>query len=119
MVWCDEAVVYDQVPESRLSKDWVLRRALTERQFGCSRGRRTLDRAQWQDSRRSSGLARGSVRMAAGVLKLGAGSVAGSLALRAQGSRTVARGAGMASAAFGYVYSEYRRSEETGLTFRC
>ena len=110
MVWCDEAVVYDQVPESRLSKDWVLRRALRS---GNSAVRVDVELSTGLSGKiraRSSGLARGSVRMAAGVIKLGAGSVAGSLALRAQGSRTVARGAGMASAAFGYVYSEYRRS---------
>ena len=28
MVWCDEAMVVDNVPAGRLTRDWVLRRAL-------------------------------------------------------------------------------------------
>lgn len=109
MVWCDEAVVVDRVPESRLTRQWVLRRALRS---GNSAVRVSLELAGGILGKgvvRARSLALGFVRILGGITRLVLGTVAGSVSLRARGLRTLARGAGMASGAFGYVYSEYRR----------
>ena len=57
----------------------------------------------------TGGTLQGSVRLLGGSSRLAAGLVTGSVAQRAKGMRTAARGLGMAAGAFGYVYSEYRR----------
>ncbi|TAP44400.1 glycosyltransferase [Arthrobacter sp. S39] len=109
MLWCDEAVVVDRVPAGRLTRDWVLRRALRS---GNSAARVSLELEQKAGPRlaaRGSSLASGVVRLAGGSAQLTAGLVTRSAAHQARGLRTVARGLGMASGAFGYVYKEYRR----------
>ncbi|MEO5779321.1 glycosyltransferase family 2 protein [Arthrobacter sp. PAMC25284] len=109
MLWCDEAVVVDRVPTSRLTRSWVLRRALRS---GNSATRVSLELAENIGTRaaaRGSSLAAGAVRLIGGFGRLTVGALTGSAAHQAMGLRTAARGLGMASAAFGYVYSEYRR----------
>ncbi|OFI38954.1 glycosyl transferase family 2 [Arthrobacter sp. SW1] len=109
MLWCDEAAVIDRVPESRLTRSWVLRRALRS---GNSAARVSLELAENTAEKvlvRARHLASGTVRIAGGGARLLAGAVTGSMSLRARGLRTIARGTGMASGAFGYVYSEYKR----------
>lgn len=109
MLWCDEAVVVDRVPAARLTRDWVLRRALRS---GNSAARVSLELPGNPAARlaaRGVSLASGSIRLLGGSTRLAAGLVTGSAAQRAKGMRTAARGLGMASGAFGYIYSEYRR----------
>jgi succinoglycan biosynthesis protein ExoM len=111
MVWCDEAVVWDIVPASRLTRSWVLRRAFRS---GNGHSRVALER--------TTGLARtlararltldGAVRVVGGAARWLVGLATGSLGRRARGRRTIARGAGMVSGAYGYVYAEYRRAPE-------
>jgi glycosyltransferase involved in cell wall biosynthesis len=110
MLWCDEAVVVDRVPAGRLTRDWVLRRALRS---GNSAARVSLELEQKAGPRlaaRGSSLASGVVRIAGGAAQLTAGLVTRSTSHQARGLRTVARGLGMATGAFGYVYNEYRRT---------
>ncbi|HZV26813.1 MAG TPA: hypothetical protein VFG00_11030, partial [Acidothermaceae bacterium] len=52
---------------------------------------------------------RGVLRTASGVGQYLVGFVVRNTARRARGLRTAARGVGMVSGAYGYVYSEYRR----------
>ncbi|SKB61602.1 Glycosyltransferase, GT2 family [Arthrobacter sp. 49Tsu3.1M3] len=109
MLWCDEAMVVDRVPSSRLTRSWVLRRALRS---GNSAARVGLELAAGPTARlraRGVSLGSGSVRLAGGTARLAAGLISGSVQQQARGMRTAARGLGMASGAFGYVYSEYRR----------
>ena len=109
MLWCDEAVVVDRVPASRLTRRWVLRRALRS---GNSAARVDLELAAGMAARlgaRGASLGSGSVRFVGGSARLAAGLISGSVRQQAQGMRAAARGLGMASGAFGYVYSEYRR----------
>lgn len=111
MLWCDEAVVVDRVPASRLTRGWVLRRALRS---GNSAARVDLELAAAALPRlaaRFASLGSGSVRLLGGAARFGTGLATGSSAHQAMGLRTAARGLGMASGAFGYVYSEYRRRE--------
>jgi hypothetical protein len=110
MVWCDEALVVDMVPPSRLTRDWVLRRALRS---GNSWSRVSLEMADKpvdQLVARARVLAPGVLRLVGGAARFGLGLATRSMEHQAKGLRTAARGAGMASGAFGYVYSEYRRS---------
>ena len=109
MVWCDEAVVVDKVPHGRLSRGWVLRRALRS---GNSASRVSLELSR--DGIHNLGvrlrlLGPGTVRLAGGGLRYLAGVLSRSLPHEAKGLRTAARGLGMVSGALGYVYSEYRR----------
>ncbi|WAP51160.1 glycosyltransferase family A protein [Arthrobacter sp. ATA002] len=110
MLWCDEAVVVDRVPESRLTRAWVLRRAF--RSGNChSRVRLTM-----MSGRGPKFLARlqlvapGAARLGGGAAQALTGIVTGSLRLKAKGLRTAARGAGILTGAVGYVFSEYKRS---------
>lgn len=110
LVWCDEAVVVDVVPASRLTRDWVLRRAFRS---GNSWSRTSLQlattrKARW--SARAHGVLRGGVRVAGGAARLAAGVVSRSLGQRVRGIRTIARGLGLIAGAAGYTYREYRRS---------
>ncbi|WP_104091161.1 glycosyltransferase family 2 protein [Arthrobacter sp. GMC3] len=109
MVWCDEAIVIDRVPASRLTRDWVLRRALRS---GNSWSRVEIELADGprQHLATRTGLAfHGGVRMAGGAARFLMGLTLQATDHRAKGLRTTARGLGMLSGAFGYVYSEYRR----------
>ena len=109
MVWCDEAVVWDVVPTARLTRQWVLRRAYRS---GNSYSRVALERASgWGRLRVRAGLTvRGVARLAGGSARYLGGALTGSLAGRARGRRTLARGAGMLGGAYGSVYSEYKRA---------
>lgn len=109
MLWCDEAAVIDRVPAARLTRDWVLRRALRS---GNSAARVSLEMAGSPAARlraRTAAFACGSIRLLGGCARLATGTVTGSLPSKAQGMRTAARGLGFVVGAFGYVYSEYRR----------
>lgn len=117
MVWCDEAIVTDRVPAQRLTRSWVLRRAFSsgnswsrvglELVAGSSGGPTPRLRARLRL------LAAGLVRMAGGAVRGIQGVTTRSVAHRAKGLRTIARGAGMMSGAVGYVYREYRRTQPT------
>lgn len=109
MLWCDEAVVIDVVPSSRLTKSWVLRRAY---RIGNASSRVQLDgtRSGQRLALRLGLAARGSGRLVVGSARCTAGLLTGRIGHRARGMRTIARGAGMLSGSLGSVYSEYSRS---------
>jgi hypothetical protein len=109
LVWCDEAVVIDRVPATRLTRSWVLQRAFRS---GNSWTRTSLTLATGRPGRlrvRMSCVGIGSLRLAGGGGRFLAGLVSGSLGLRVRGLRTIARGGGMVAGAAGYVFSEYKR----------
>lgn len=112
MEWNDEAIVLDRVPAERLSARWVLQRAFSS---GNAWSRVALHLARtpaetWRTRIVLTG--RGVPRLAAGLLRTALGLVARRASHQAKGLRTAARGAGMLSGAYGYVYSEYRRRSE-------
>ncbi|RWZ50889.1 glycosyltransferase family 2 protein [Labedella phragmitis] len=109
LVWCDEAIVWDVVPASRVTRDWVVRRAFRS---GNSWSLTSVALAQGASARwrvRASCLVKGLVRLAGGAFRAALGVVTRSLRHRAKGVRTMARGAGMVSGLMGYSYKEYRR----------
>jgi GT2 family glycosyltransferase len=109
LVWCDEAIVIDQVPMERLTRRWVLLRALRS---GNSWSRTSIKLSTSVVDRflvRMRLTGRGALRTVSGTAQFGVGFVSRDIARRARGLRTAARGIGMVSGAYGYVYSEYRR----------
>ncbi len=109
MIWCDEAIVTDVVPAERLTRRWVLRRAIrmgnsvsrARLAVTASQSRRALERLQLT--------AEGSSRIAGGGLRWVSGSVIGSMTLQAGGARTFSRGLGMVVGAWGHTCVEYGR----------
>ena len=111
LLWCDEAVVTDVVPASRLTREWVTRRAFRSGNGGI---RVELELAGSSTRRvrvRVRSTVRGLARVAGGTGEWLIGSVTRDLAPRARGVRKIARGSGMVTGAFGYVYSEYSRPQ--------
>jgi succinoglycan biosynthesis protein ExoM len=109
LVWCDQAVVVDVVPAQRVTRRWVLQRAYRS---GNSWSRTSLELAGTAGERvqvRLTCTARGALRVVAGGGRWLAGQATRSLTHRARGARTVARGAGLVSGAWGSVHVEYRR----------
>lgn len=110
MVWCDDAVVVDRVPASRLTRSWVLARA---RRSGNSAVRVEVALASPGPRRwwvRATGVARGTVRVVGGAGRTVVGRVTRSTEHDARGRRSLARGLGMIGAATGSVVAEYTRS---------
>lgn len=111
--WCDEAVVTEEVPARRVSRQWVLRRAF---RTGNVWGRVSLTLARRNGStgstaaRRAELLARAGKRLAEGVARSGVGLLRRDLGARARGSGDIAAAAGLAASVVGYVYTEYRRT---------
>jgi succinoglycan biosynthesis protein ExoM len=109
LVWCAEAPVVDVVPRHRLTRRWVLQKALRS---GNSWARTALELTHGLGARlvlRARLLGAGLVRIAGGVARYVVGVVTVSRRHRARGARTLARGIGLAGGAFGWTYVEYRR----------
>ncbi|WP_222710614.1 glycosyltransferase family 2 protein [Quadrisphaera setariae] len=114
LVWCDEAEVTDVVPVARTTRAWVLQRALRS---GNSWSRTSLVLAGPGPRSlpvRGRLLADGGVRLLGGAVRWSAGVATRSLAQRARGVRTLARGTGMVTGACGWTYLEYRRKPTAG-----
>lgn len=108
IVWCDEAVVLDLVPASRLTREWVLQRSF---RFGNAASRLRLEGISpaRQIPMRLALLVVGAYRFLLGCIRFLAGALTGHLGNNARGLRTAARGAGMLTGSLGSVYREYRR----------
>lgn len=108
IVWCDEAVVLDLVPASRLTREWVLQRAF---RFGNAASRLHLDDISpaRRLAMRAALLAVGSSRVIGGSARFAAGVLTGHTGHNARGLRTAARGVGMLTGSLGSIYHEYRR----------
>ena len=111
MVWNDEAVVTDWVPASRVSRRWVLMRALSSGNSWSLTSLALTDAGPARWAGRAKAVAHGSVRVGAGGARYVVGVVMGSLTHQARGLRTTARGAGMLAGAFGLAYLEYARPD--------
>ena len=109
MVWCDEAVVTDRVPTSRMTRRWVLNRAWRMGNSSTVVDVRLADDSRSRLLARAHGCAHGIPRALGGAARFGIGVVTRSTEQRSRGLRTAARGAGMVAGAFGHVYQEYGR----------
>ncbi|MDR1998881.1 MAG: glycosyltransferase [Frankiaceae bacterium] len=109
IIWCDEAVVDDQIPVHRMTRRWVLVRRF---RAGNSDGLASLLLAGSAAGRlgvRLRYLLRGALRCAGGGARAAAGTLVRDQRIQATGARTCARGLGMLAAALGYRYREYAR----------
>ncbi len=109
MVWCDESVATDFVPDDRLEKPWLLKRSWSH---GNAATLVALHMATGPLSTflvRAGAVVRGALRVFAGLGRHLAGRVSGSLRHQARGLRMVYRGAGMLAGGLGHVYVEYAR----------
>lgn len=109
LVWCDEAVVVDKVPSSRVTRRWVLRRAY---RFGNGWSRTSIALTSgWSGRLRTrvwlTGV--GVARVLVGGIRWVVGTLSRSTSSRAQGTRTCVRGLGMLTGAWGIVFAEYSR----------
>jgi glycosyltransferase involved in cell wall biosynthesis len=109
IVYCNEAVVTDFVPRDRSTRKWVLQRAFRS---GNTWSQVSLELAgggygRLEDSCRLLGA--GCIRVLGGPLRFTFGVATRSVADKAKGLRTFARGAGMITGALGYSYQEYGR----------
>ncbi|HEY5822681.1 MAG TPA: glycosyltransferase family A protein [Propionibacteriaceae bacterium] len=109
MLWCDEAIVVDVVPTTRLTRRWVTHRAFSSGNSWSLTSLRLAGSASGRLRVRAESTARGVVRMAGGAARTVVGAATGSIGQRARGVRTIARGAGLVAGAWGYSYQEYRR----------
>ncbi len=109
IVWCDEAVVTDRIRSARLTRAWVLQRHFRAGNGSSRIEVRLASGAAQQVLVRLRMTGSGSARVVVGCLRAAYGRVRGSYRHQARGSRTVARGVGMVSGAWGLRYVEYRR----------
>lgn len=112
LVWCDEALVVDIVPPDRLTREWVLRRALRS---GNSWSRTSVALTPPGPRRvlsRAGLVGRGAVRVAGGAARTAFGLMRGNGVQHARGRRTLARGIGMITGAIGGVVVEYHREPD-------
>jgi succinoglycan biosynthesis protein ExoM len=113
IVWCDQAVVVDHVPQTRATREWVTRRAM---RYGNSWSRTSV---AMSGSPMSAILARiemsgrGLVRIVAGAGRCGIGYVTRSTRHEARGTRTMMKGIGYVRGAVGSTYVEYARPSVT------
>jgi succinoglycan biosynthesis protein ExoM len=116
IVWCAEALVHDVVPAERMTRSWVLKRAYRMGN-GTSMVALMLARSPAERRRaRARQLLLGASRVALGLARMLLGRLSGSLSRRAGGARNCARGLGLITGAFGYVYAEYRRPLSTAVS---
>ncbi|AWF99173.1 glycosyltransferase family 2 protein [Clavibacter michiganensis] len=112
LTWCAEAGVVDVVPRARTTRRWVVLRAFSS---GNSWSLTSVALAPSSPAARTriraEATARGLVRALGGTGRIAVGAATGSVAHRAKGTRTLARGAGMVAGAFGWSYQEYARRD--------
>ena len=107
--WCDEAVVHEFVPSSRLTGSWTLQRGYRS---GSTSVRVDLLLAATRGESlrvRANALAGGLARVLVGSGRAGIGLLTADPERRGLGAWSLMRGAGMAGGALGHRYVEYRR----------
>ncbi|MBM7027071.1 glycosyltransferase, partial [Clavibacter zhangzhiyongii] len=112
LTWCAEAGVVDVVPRARTTRRWVVLRAFSSGNSWSLTSVALASGSPVARTRiRADATARGLVRALGGTARIAVGTATGSLAHRAKGTRTLARGAGMVAGAFGWSYQEYARRD--------
>lgn len=109
MVWCDESVVTDMVPRSRMTRRWVLTRAWSHGNTTTVVALRLATSPSARLLARCRQLLGGFARIVAGLGRFALGLLLRSDRHQARGLRMAFRGAGFVSGAVGIVYAEYAR----------
>jgi glycosyltransferase involved in cell wall biosynthesis len=109
IIWSTESRVTEPVPESRLSRTWLSRRALSSGN-GAARVRIALQPSVAGRTRtRVTLLGKGIARWVGGAVKLIDGLLRKSDRRRGRAARTMLRGVGMCLGSLGIIYLEYAR----------
>lgn len=113
IVWCDEAAVVDRVPAERMTRRWVLNRALshgnTTALLDVYLGRGPVP------TRRARAAAEGLARVGGGLAVASAGVVMRRPRHQARGLRMAGRGLGRTLGAGGWSIQEYARAGQPRL----
>ncbi|MBW3069449.1 glycosyl transferase family 2 [Actinomyces sp. 432] len=109
IVWCDEAVVADQLPAERLTREWVRRRAFWSGNSWAAVDIRLAAPGGPRLTARMRQLARGGVRVAGGMAKMLAAGAKRDEAAQSRAVRVYERGRGMCAGALGRRWMPYRR----------
>lgn len=107
--WCDEAVVEDPVPASRLTSHWTLQRGYRSGNTSIIVDRLLAPTPGARAKVRTRAAVGGAARVVAGGGRALVGMLTRSSDNRGKGMWTVVRGAGMVGGAIGHHYVEYRR----------
>ena len=107
LVWCDEAVVTDVVPASRMTRSWVLRRALSTGSVGSIVAIAVCRTAPGRALARGRELGRGAVRCFGGAARALLGVLVRSPRHQARGVRTLLRGVGVLAGAVGLLHEQH------------
>lgn len=105
-----EAVVYDAVPASRATREWVLKRAYRSGNSWSLTTLAVIDHPLKKLATRLTLTASGAVRIIAGSVRTVVGRLTRSMSQDAQGMRNLRRGSGLIAGAWGRAYAEYARS---------
>lgn len=109
IAFCRESEAVDIVPADRMTREWVLRRALSHgNTTALVEAALATDRSERARVRLAMA-ARGALRAGAGLARALAGSVSGNLTWQARGLRLAFRGAGILYGSVGRVHQEYAR----------
>lgn len=107
LVWCDDAVVAEVIPDERQTRRFVLLRSLAH---GCTDVAADLNLANGRPRRlvvRGSAIGSGAARIVVGMSRLVVGVATQDVTHRARGARTTMRGIGMLTRAGGLIVEEY------------
>jgi succinoglycan biosynthesis protein ExoM len=108
--WCQEAEVSEHVPPQRSTHDWVFKRTVRTSNTWSRVAMRLAETPRERLRARSELSARGSYRVARGVMLRGTGQLRRDVTLDARGAIDVASGIGILMGAFGMVRTEYART---------
>ncbi len=109
ILWCDDAVVTDLVPPTRLTRQWVLQKAFRQGNVTPRIGLVLADGQLGRARARLAGMVGGAARLAVGGARVLVGAMTLNRGRRARGARLAVRGAGMVLGSCGYAYAEYAR----------
>lgn len=111
MVWCAESVAVDRVPPARMTRRWVLVRAMSHGDASVRVGLRLAGSPLARVTFRVRSVLGGVARVALGAARAGVGTVLRRPVDQARGARAAWRGVGMLRGACGLHHVEYARPE--------
>ena len=114
MVWCAESVAVDRVPPDRMTRRWVLARAMSHGDAWVRVGLRLAPTPAARATFRMRAVAGGAARVVVGGARAGVGQVLRRPVDQARGQRAAMRGVGMVRGAWGLHHTEYARKDGDG-----
>ncbi|GAB2590298.1 glycosyltransferase family 2 protein [Microlunatus antarcticus] len=111
MVWCAESVAVDRVPPDRMTRRWVLERAMSHGDAWVRVGLRLAPGPAGRATFRVRSVLGGTARVVLGGARAAAGEVLRRPVDQARGRRAAMRGVGMVRGAWGLHHVEYARPE--------